>query len=101
MNATRYFEEFNGYRSTRYPDQEKPHHAIIRPRRPSHSKSMDLYSKIVIFDDNDAESSILECNHCIHINVQPANDSPGYCDLPNYVQDDHKLDKARGPAVVQ
>ena len=62
---------------------------------------MDFYSQIVIFDDDDAESSILECNHCIHINVQPANDSPGYCDLPNYVQDDHELDKARGPAVVQ
>ena len=46
INATRYFEEFNGYNSTRYPGQEKPHQAVIRPRRPSHSKSTDFILKL-------------------------------------------------------
>ena len=81
----RYLEDFNGYSSIRYPGQEKPHHTIIKPRRPSHSEITGFYSQIVICDDEE-ERNILQHDHFI-----PTDVAPNYQDLINHIHDEHEL----------
>ena len=100
LNAIRNLEEFHGYNPTRYPGQEKPRKAIIRPRRSSHSITNHLYSQVVIPDDEE-ESNILKCDYCIFNNVHPVYVSPNYYDLLNHIQEDHKLSTAWGPVAIQ
>ena len=96
----RNLEEFHGYNPTRYPGQEKPRKAIIRPRRSSHSITNHLYSQVVIPDDVE-ESNLLKCDYCIFNNVHPVYVSPNYYDLLNHIQEDHKLATAWGPEAIQ
>ena len=101
LNATRNFEEFNGYSSTRYPNQEKPHQAILEPRRPSHSITNSFCTQDFCISDDAEESNILKCEYCIFNNVQPVYVSPNYNDLLSHIQDDHKITTAWGPVVIQ
>ena len=80
LNATRNFEEFNGYSSTRHPDQEKPRQAFIKPRRPSYSITNKMCSQVFCISDDEEESNILKCDYCIFNNVQPVYVSPNYYD---------------------
>ena len=100
LNPIRNLEEFHGYDPNRYHGQEKPRQAIIRPGRPSHSITNQLYSQVDISDDEE-ETKILTCEYCIFNNVQPVYISPNYYDLLNHNQEDHKLSTAWGPVVIQ
>ena len=92
LNATRHFEEFNGYSSTRYPYQEKPRQAIIKPRRPSHSIINYFCSQVFCISDDDDD--------CIFNYVQPVYVSTKYSDLLNHIQNSHKLATVWGPVVI-
>ena len=70
MNAMRNLEEFNGYKPTQYPGQEKPRQGVIIPRRPTHSLRKHSYPRVIISED-EKESNILKCDHCILQHVRP------------------------------
>ena len=88
VNAVRKFEEFNGNKPTQYPGQQKPRQGVIRPRRPTHSFRKQLYPRVNISED-EKESNIVKCEHCILQHVCPVYVSPNYCDLQNHIEEYH------------
>ena len=100
INAMRNLEEFNGYKPTQYPGQEKPRQGVIIPRRPTHSLRKHSYPRVIISED-EKESNILKCDHCILQHVRPVYVSPNYCDLQNHIEEYHKMATAYGPPVIQ
>ena len=100
VNAVRKFEEFNGNKPTQYPGQQKPRQGVIRPRRPTHSFRKQLYPRVNISED-EKESNIVKCEHCILQHVCPVYVSPNYCELQNHIEEYHKMATAHGPPVIQ